>query len=75
MTIFAPHTAQMSIMSGKLTFDERVVLHRVKNHLALGVTDPVRIIRDKSTVCALVTLDAVVRSCAFRLRDFPVRFS
>ena len=30
VTKFAPHRALKLIVSGKLTFDERVVLHRVK---------------------------------------------
>ena len=33
MTKFAPHKALKLIAEGKLTFDERVVLHRVESHL------------------------------------------
>ena len=57
MTIFAPHDAQMSFTSGKLTFDERVALHRVDSgqimvqgvlHLPLGAYGPTTLIGKQS---------------------------
>ena len=40
VTKFAPHKALKITARAKLTFDERVVLHRVKGYLEKGIHTP-----------------------------------